>query len=71
MSASSHQLYQLIISQLKDDGFTTAAQAVTSATMVPPPTENYTKGRLEKVKFFQNTSFHHRLLFFNKVDFKS
>ena len=37
MSADKRQLYQLIISQLNDDGFSSVAQSLSDAAMIPPP----------------------------------
>jgi hypothetical protein len=45
---TKQQLYQLIIAQLRDDGFLAAAQTVSLETVVPSP-KDVPKYRLEKV----------------------
>ena len=48
MDVNHKYLYQLIISQLRDDGFVSAAAAVSSSTMIPPPND-VPKNRLQQV----------------------
>lgn len=45
-------LYQLIISQLNDDGFSAVAQSLSDVTMIPP-SSSIPQNRLDQV-FFQH-----------------
>ena len=50
---ANRNLYQLIISQLADDGYYTVAQQLSNLTMIPCP-KNIPENRLSQVGFLSN-----------------